>query len=64
MPVLDLLTVDDLAALFRVSVQTIDSWIKAGKLPKPIKVGHRRLWRSADIDAELEKRRDGATAAR
>ena len=57
MPVtaLELLTVDDLAAMFRVSTQTIDNWIKGEKLPRPIKLGHRRLWRPEDLDAHLAK---------
>ena len=55
---LELLTVDDLAGLFRVSTQTIDSWVKAGKLPAPIRQGHKRLWRPEDIDAHLERLRE------
>jgi DNA-binding transcriptional MerR regulator len=46
-----------MADLFRVSVQTIDNWLKAGKLPPPIRVGHRRLWKAADIDTHLDRLR-------
>jgi excisionase family DNA binding protein len=56
---LELLTVDDLAKLFHVSGQTIGLWIKAGKLPQPTRVGHKRLWRAADIDALFARAREG-----
>ena len=52
---LKLLTVDDLAELFRVRVETIDGWVKAGRLPRPIRPGHRRYWRPEDIQDHLAK---------
>ncbi len=54
---LEVLAADDVARLFRVSTQTVDNWIKNRKLPPPIRQGHRRLWRSEDIAAHLEKLR-------
>jgi predicted DNA-binding transcriptional regulator AlpA len=49
------LTVAQLAGLFHVSPQTIAGWRKTQKLPQPVKVGRRWLWKPDDIDAHLER---------
>jgi excisionase family DNA binding protein len=45
-----LLTVGEVADLLRVSKDTAYAWTGEGKLPKPIRIGRRLLWRAADID--------------
>jgi excisionase family DNA binding protein len=51
------LTVEELAAEFRTSPETVHYWIKAGKAPKSFKVGRRRLFARADVDAWLAEAR-------
>ncbi len=41
------LTTNDLAAMFRVTIATVRAWVKAGRLPPPIRIG-----RSLRFDAE------------
>jgi excisionase family DNA binding protein len=49
-----LLTIDDLAALFRVSKITIARWVKQGVLPLPIRFGRRCIrWRPEDLAAHV-----------
>jgi excisionase family DNA binding protein len=40
----ELLTVREVAKLFRVTEQTVYAWVKSGKLPKPVRLGKRCLW--------------------
>src|SRR5690554_1037083 len=42
------------AALLNVSRTTIERWDQSGHLPKPVKIGRRRLWRRAEISAWIE----------
>jgi len=45
-----LLTVEDVAKLFRVSTRTIFAWIENGKMPMPFKItGGRNLWPRKEI---------------
>ncbi|WP_437186684.1 helix-turn-helix transcriptional regulator [Planctomicrobium sp. SH668] len=46
-----LLTVDDLAAVLKVSKRTIWRMRSCCQLPKPVKVGGGVRWRKSDIDA-------------
>jgi excisionase family DNA binding protein len=48
----DLLLVDEVADIARVSVETVRYWIKQGKLPS-IRPGRRRLVRRQDLEAFL-----------
>jgi predicted DNA-binding transcriptional regulator AlpA len=51
-----LLTIDDLAALFRVSKITIARWTKQQVLPKPVRFGRRCIrWRPEDLAAFVSK---------
>lgn len=45
----------DLAKLFDVSVQTINTWVKNGILPKPIKIGRICVFSSEQIKDLLPK---------
>jgi len=55
-----LLTVEQIAAEFQLTSQTIRNWIKSGALPA-IKVGHVFRVRRADLDAMMT-RHQGETA--
>jgi predicted DNA-binding transcriptional regulator AlpA len=46
-----LLTVDDLAALLKVSPRTIWRMRSCCQLPKPVKVGGGVRWRQSDIES-------------
>jgi excisionase family DNA binding protein len=45
-----LLTVDEVADLLRVSRDTVYAWTGEGRLPKPIRVGRRLVWRAEAIE--------------
>ena len=51
---LKLVTKADAAEIFRVSVKTIDNYIKNGKLPKPVPFASKEYWHSDDFKAFLE----------
>jgi excisionase family DNA binding protein len=51
---LELLTVGEAAAIFRVTLQTIRNWIEWGKLPA-LRVGRRFLVRRDHIEALLDQ---------
>jgi excisionase family DNA binding protein len=44
---------DELAAYLRISRRSISNYVKEHKLPEPIRLGRRVLWRKDDIDAFL-----------
>lgn len=48
---IDNLTVEDLAAEFRTTPETVHYWVKIGKAPRSFKVGRRRLFAREDVDA-------------
>ena len=60
MPEEPLLTVEQIAAEFQLTSQTIRNWIKSGALPA-IKVGHVYRVRREDLDAMM-RRHQGETA--
>jgi excisionase family DNA binding protein len=43
------LTVEDLAEMFYVTKDTIREWKRDGRLPAPLKVGKRLLWRAEQL---------------
>jgi excisionase family DNA binding protein len=51
-----LLTLDDMAALLRVSTRTLRSWRHEGELPQALEIHGALRWRRADVDAWLAKR--------
>lgn len=51
------LTVEELAQEFRTSPETVHYWVKAGKAPRSFKVGRRRLFARADVDAWVAEAR-------
>ncbi|MET3853039.1 AlpA family phage regulatory protein [Rhizobium sp. OAE497] len=48
-----LLNIDAVRKRVPVSEVSIWRWQKAGKFPKPVRIGRRILWRSEDIDRFL-----------
>lgn len=48
------ITVEELAEECRTSVETVHYWLKQGRAPKSFKVGRRRLFARADVDAWIE----------
>ena len=44
-----LLTVDDVAALLRLSKNTVYVLIRRGEFPVGLKIGHARRWRMAEL---------------
>lgn len=43
----------DVAREFKVSVVSLDKWVKYGQFPKPIKQGSRVYFKRSDIDVHL-----------
>ena len=43
-----------LAALLSVALRTVRTWDAAGKLPKPVRIGGRVVWRLDEIRAWLD----------
>jgi prophage regulatory protein len=59
------LAMPDLLARISVSKPYVYKMMRQGRFPKPIKVGHKALWMSDEIDAWIEvqrARRDATTA--
>ncbi|MHB1034664.1 MAG: helix-turn-helix transcriptional regulator [Pirellulales bacterium] len=53
---LELLSGQDLARLFRVTIKCIRNWTADGKLPTPLFLGGRAVrWRRSTIDAFLSR---------
>ena len=44
-------TVKDVAKRYGVTVQTVRKLAKNGKLPKPIKIGHKDRWNPAMLES-------------
>jgi predicted DNA-binding transcriptional regulator AlpA len=43
------------AELYLVSVRTFLRWADSGVVPSGVKIGGRRLWRIADLDAHIQQ---------
>ncbi|UFN44521.1 helix-turn-helix domain-containing protein [Nocardioides okcheonensis] len=56
------LTVEGLAELLHTSPNTVHYWIKVGRAPSSFKVGRRRLFARADVDAWVEEHRESGVA--
>ncbi len=51
-----LLTIDDMAALLRVSTRTLRQWRHEGELPPAFMIAGAVRWRRPDVDAWLAER--------
>lgn len=54
MPDNDLLTAADVARRLNASIHTVRYWNASGTGPPSAKIGRRRLYRSADVEAWIE----------
>ncbi len=43
------------AEMYLVSVRTFLRWANSGIVPSGVKIGGRRLWRIADLDAHIQQ---------
>jgi excisionase family DNA binding protein len=51
-----LITVQDVAEILCVSTRQVYASVAAGRLPKPVKLGHRTTrWKATDIQAYLDQ---------
>ncbi len=55
MPVVALLTLAEVAKLLRRSTLTIYRWTRDRKMPQPIRISGRPLWRAADLEAFIAR---------
>lgn len=55
-----LLTTAEVAAEYNVPLATLRYWIARGTAPKSAKIGKRRMFRRADIDAWVDEKFGGA----
>lgn len=51
---MELLTIQELMAIFKVDRSTIFRWDKAGRLPKKIKIGKAVRWRKDEIEKMIK----------
>lgn len=56
----EFLTTEEVAELLRTSPNTVRYWQQCGTGPKSFKVGRRRLYARADVDAFIEDRQAAA----
>jgi excisionase family DNA binding protein len=49
------LTTEDIMQKFHICRDTVQDWIKSGKIPNPFKIGRRNLWKKSVIDEYIEK---------
>lgn len=57
------LFLDDIKRMTRLSEPTITKYIKAGKFPKPSKIGPRNAWWKTEVLAWIESQMNGAKKA-
>lgn len=58
-----LLSTRDTARRFGVSMRSVDRWLAAGLLPKPIRINGRKYFRLADLEAFEAARAQTSEAA-
>jgi DNA-binding transcriptional MerR regulator len=58
------LTVEELAARWRLKPKTLHNWHLIGKGPTPVKVGRRLLYRAEDVEAWEDAQREQGSRAR
>jgi excisionase family DNA binding protein len=49
-----LLPVEDVARLLSVKPRTVWKWAACGRVPRPVKIGGRTLWRRAELEEWVE----------
>lgn len=58
----DMLTTDEVAAIFRTSPETVRYWRHVGKGPDSFKVGRRVLYAREDVERYIREERQKAGA--
>lgn len=51
----DLMDAKEVTNLLRISTSTLERWVRAGKLPQPIRLGHRRLWTAESVQGVIDQ---------
>ena len=46
-----LLRKEEVAERLRVPIGTLNHWVQTGQGPRSARIGRRRFWRAADVDA-------------
>ena len=46
-----LLRKEEVAERLRVPIGTLNHWVQTGQWPRSARIGRRRFWRAADVDA-------------
>jgi excisionase family DNA binding protein len=59
---IELLTIEEVAARLRVSVETVRWLRQGGRFMPAIKVGRRLMWDASDVDAWLKAQRETKVA--
>lgn len=54
-----LLNAFDIQTMFGISKTTLDNWIKAGKFPASLQIGHKRLWDEETVVAFYKGKHNG-----
>ena len=57
------LTARALQERYGVVDRTLDRWVKAGILPEPMRINHRRYWDEAQVEERDRARSERAIAA-
>lgn len=52
----ELLTKDEAADRLRVSIHTLNYWLKVGAAPPSARIGRRRYFKAADLDAWIDSK--------
>jgi len=58
-----LLNKAEVASLFHVSVRTVSTYVKSGRLPRPISMGQKKLWVEKDLHELISGYQQVVTAA-
>jgi hypothetical protein len=56
------LTANEVAARYRITLRTLHSWVKRGRIDKPIRIKGRRLWKLAELEQSEAFRKELANA--
>lgn len=51
---IETLTKKQVAEILKVSVRTLDRWVKAGRFPPPAKIGDACRWKREDVDRHVQ----------
>ncbi|KMM46521.1 hypothetical protein CWIS_04905 [Cellulomonas sp. A375-1] len=58
---MDMLTIEEASASYRIPVRTLHYWVQRGEGPKSFKLGRRRMYKREDIEAWIQEAYETAT---